>query len=150
MTSSWCVLCGCGHHNDVIMRTMASQTTNVSIIYSTDCSGTNQRKHQSSASLAFVWGFHRWAVNSPHKGTVTRKMSPLDDVIMPTAITLAYIRYSSITCECILPVHNIIIMIILHRILCQYTDHSHMWIIIASWYRGCVSKYVEIICVDRI
>ena len=27
-------------------------------------------------------GIHRWPVNSPHKGPVTRKMFPLDDVIM--------------------------------------------------------------------
>ena len=33
------------------------------------------RKHQSSASLAFVRGIHRWPVNSPHKGPVTRKKS---------------------------------------------------------------------------
>ena len=39
-------------------------------------------KHQSSASLAFVRGIHRWPVNSPHKGPVTRKMFPFDDVIM--------------------------------------------------------------------
>ena len=41
----------------------------------------DQRKHQSSASLAFVWGIHRWPVNFPHKGPVTRKMFPFDDVI---------------------------------------------------------------------
>ena len=34
---------------------MASQITGVSIVYSTVCSGADQRKHQSSASLAFVW-----------------------------------------------------------------------------------------------
>ena len=45
-------------------------------------SGADQRKHQSSASLAFVRGIHRWPVNSPHKGPVTRKMFPFDDVIM--------------------------------------------------------------------
>ena len=27
-------------------------------------------------------GIHRWPVNSPHKGPVTRKMFPFDDVIM--------------------------------------------------------------------
>ena len=43
---------------------------------------TDQRKHQSSASLAFVWGIHRGPVNSPHKWPVTRKMFPFDDVIM--------------------------------------------------------------------
>ena len=44
--------------------------------------GADQRKHQSSASLAFVRGIHRRPVNSPHKGPVTRKMFPFDDVIM--------------------------------------------------------------------
>ena len=42
----------------------------------------DQRKHQSSASLAFVWGIHLWPVNSPHKWPVTQKMFPFDDVIM--------------------------------------------------------------------
>ena len=45
-------------------------------------SGADQRKHQSSASLAFVLGIHRWPVKSPHKGPVTRKMFSFDDVIM--------------------------------------------------------------------
>ena len=52
------------------------------IVYSTVYSDADQRKHQSSASLAFVWGIHRGPVNSPHKGPVTRKMCPFDDVIM--------------------------------------------------------------------
>ena len=42
----------------------------------------NQRKRQSSASLAFVRGSHRSPVNSPHKGPATRKMFYFDDVIM--------------------------------------------------------------------
>ena len=70
------------HYSDVIMGAMASQIISVSIVYSTVCSGADQRKHQSSASLAFVRGIHRWPVNSPQKGPVTRKMFPLDDVIM--------------------------------------------------------------------
>ena len=45
-------------------------------------SGTDQRKHQSPVSLAFVRGNHWWPVNSPHKGPVTRKMFPFDVVIM--------------------------------------------------------------------
>ena len=44
--------------------------------------GADQRKHQSSASLAFVRRIHRWPVNSPRKRPVTRKMFPFDDVIM--------------------------------------------------------------------
>ena len=54
----------------------------VSIVCHTVCSDADQRKHQSSASLAFVRGIHRWPVDSPHKGPVTRKMFPYDDVIM--------------------------------------------------------------------
>ena len=36
-------------------------------VYSTVCSGADQRKQLSSASLAFVMGIHRWPVNSVHK-----------------------------------------------------------------------------------
>ena len=61
------------HYNDVIMSAMASQITSLTIVNSTVYSGADQRKHQSSASLAFVRGIHRWPVNSPHKGPVTRK-----------------------------------------------------------------------------
>ena len=50
-------------------------------------SGADQRKQQSSASLAFVRGIHRRPVNSPHKRPVTLKMFPFDDVIM---ICLSY------------------------------------------------------------
>ena len=70
------------HYSDVIMSTMASQITSLTIVCSTFYSGANQRKHQSSASLAFVWGIHRSPVNFPHKCPVTRKMFPFDDVIM--------------------------------------------------------------------
>ena len=70
------------HYCDVIMGTMASQITSLTIVYSAVHSGPDQRKHQSSASLAFVWGIHRWPVNSPQKWPVTLKMLPFDDVIM--------------------------------------------------------------------
>ena len=64
------------------MSAMASQITGVSIVCTTVCSGADQRKHQSSGSLAFVRGIHRRPLNSPHKGPVTRKMFPFNDVIM--------------------------------------------------------------------
>ena len=70
------------HYNDVIMSAVAYQITSLTIAYSTDHSDADQRKHQSSASLAFVRGIHRGPVNSPHKWPVTRKMFPFDDVIM--------------------------------------------------------------------
>ena len=68
--------------NDVIMSAMASQITGVSIVCSTVCSETDQRKQQSSASPVFVRGTHRWPADSPHKGSVTRKIFPFDNVIM--------------------------------------------------------------------
>ena len=66
------------HYNDAIMGTIASQITSLTTVYSTVYSGADQRKHQSSTSLAFV----RSPVNFPHKWPVTWKMFPFDDVIM--------------------------------------------------------------------
>ena len=70
------------HYDDVIMGAIASQITSLTIVYSTIYWGSDQSKHQSSASLAFVRGIHRGPLNSPHKWPVTRKMFPFDDVIM--------------------------------------------------------------------
>ena len=47
------------HYADVIMTKMASQITSLTVVYSTVYSDADQIKHQSSASLAFVWGIHR-------------------------------------------------------------------------------------------
>ena len=69
------------HHCDVITSAMASQITGISIVCLTVCSGADQRKHQSSASLAFVRGIHMWPI-SIINGPVTRKMFPFDDVII--------------------------------------------------------------------
>ena len=76
------------HYNYVIMGAIASQITSLPIVYTTVYLGADQRKHQSSASLAFVRGIHRWPVNFPHKRPVTRKMFPFDDVIMCRKWTL--------------------------------------------------------------
>ena len=64
------------------MGAIASLITSLTNVYSTVHSGADQRKHQSCAPLAFVRGIHRGPVNSPHKWPVTRKMFPIDDVIM--------------------------------------------------------------------
>ena len=56
-------------------------------------SGADERKHQSSASLAFVLGIHRWPVNSPHKGPITRKMFPFDDVISVYMVKKDFMSY---------------------------------------------------------
>ena len=64
------------HYSDVIMGGIASLITSLTLVYSTVYSDADQRKHQSSASLAFVRGIRRGPVNSPHKLPVTRKMFP--------------------------------------------------------------------------
>ena len=85
------------HYCDVIMGAMASQITGITIVCSTVYSGADQRKHQNSASLAFMRGIHWSPVNSPHKGPVTRKMFPFDDVI----VTFLY-KDTWILTECLL------------------------------------------------
>ena len=69
------------HCNDDITGAMASHITSLTIVYLTVYSGADHRKHQSSASLAFVRGIHRWPVYSPHKGPVMGKLFPFDYVI---------------------------------------------------------------------
>ena len=63
------------HYSDVIMGAIASRITSLTIVCTIVYSGADQRKQQSSASLAFVRGrgIHRGPVNSPHKRPVTRK-----------------------------------------------------------------------------
>ena len=64
------------------MSAVEAQIASVSIVCWPVGSGTDQRKNQSVASLAFVRRIHRWPMNSPHKGPVTRKMFSFNDVIM--------------------------------------------------------------------
>ena len=83
-------------HNDVIMGAIASQITSLAIVHSSVYSDADKRKHQSSASLAFMRGTHRRPVNSPHKWPVTRKMLPFDDVIIscsPCHSAFSFLKY---------------------------------------------------------
>ena len=92
------------HYDDVIMGAMASQLTSLTIVYSTVYSGADQSKHQSSASLAFVWRIHRGPVNSPHKCPVTWKMFLFDDVIMACEIIMKNV--SKLTSTTPLQIHR--------------------------------------------
>ena len=67
------------HYNYVMMNDTASQITGLTIVCSTVYSSADQRKHQSSASLAFGRGIHWWPVNSPHKRPVVYEA----DVVHP-------------------------------------------------------------------
>ena len=68
------------HNNDIIMGMVASHITSLTIVYSIVLSGPDQRKHQNS--LDCVREIHRWPVNSPQKGPVTRKTFPFHDIIL--------------------------------------------------------------------
>ena len=66
------------HNNDVIMSMMASQITSITIVRSTVYSNKTPKVRLTG----LFRGIHRWPMNSPHKGPVTREMFPFDDVIM--------------------------------------------------------------------
>ena len=74
-------------HSDVIVGAMAAQITSLTIIYSTVYSGVDQRKHQSSASLAFVRWIHQSPVNFPHKWLVTRKMFVFGEISLESHVS---------------------------------------------------------------
>ena len=76
------------HYNDVIMSAMASKITSLTIVYATVYSGADQ--HQSSVSLAFSRGIHRWPVNSLHKRPKMLKKFPFDDVIIIFLVGICY------------------------------------------------------------
>ena len=59
------------YYDDVMMGVMASQITSHTIVYPTVYSDADQREHQSSASLAFVWGINR----SPGTGEFPAQMA---------------------------------------------------------------------------
>ena len=111
-----------------------SQITSVSIVCSIVCTGAYQSKHQSSASLAFARGIHRYPVDSPHKGPATRKMFPFDDVIMSYSASDPYLGlYELIIYECyalVLTIHfkNTLhpewcVATVCHQVRCMYWGH---------------------------
>ena len=102
------------YYGDVIMGAMASQITSHTIVNSNVYSGTDQRKHQSSAPLAFVRGFHRWPVNSPHKRPVTGKMFPFDDVIM-----CQFVSFNFLSSNC----YEILCMALCFHGMCKICCH---------------------------
>ena len=70
------------HYCDVIMGTMASQITSLRLFTQPFIQAQIKENSKAPRYWPFVRGIHRWPVNSPHKGPVTRKMSPFDYVIM--------------------------------------------------------------------
>ena len=100
------------HYIDVTMGAIASQVSSLTIVYSIVYWDADQRKHQGSASLAFVRGIHRGPVNSPHKWPVTRKMFPFDDAIMFKVDNFTWKSHPSLTVY----IYNIYIYIYIWRV----------------------------------
>ena len=137
------------------MDPVASRIISLTIVYSTVYSDADQRKHQSSASLAFVWGIHRGPVNSPHKWPVTQKMFPFDDVIIHllTSANVCMHIFDSvlIEVECI-AFYSIIALWILH-IRAYLKLIISKWVVILSsisWLHCLVLVYLQLypICYD--
>ena len=85
------------HYSDVKMGTMASQITSLTIVYSTVYSGADQRKHQSSESLAFVRGIHRgrWIphTNGQQRGKCFQFMTLSCSDVRGSLVTSPFISY---------------------------------------------------------
>ena len=100
------------HYNDVIKGAIASQITSLTIVHSTVYSGADQRKHQSSASLAFVRGIHRWPAQMASNAETFsiwwrhhEKTSPLTElkpnkIYQPTSVSGDFCRQVGMNCYC--------------------------------------------------
>ena len=79
------------HYNDVIMNVIASQITSLTIVYSTVYADADQRKHQSSASLAFV-GKSPVTGEFPAQRAIVKLVDPLSSCRQPIHYP-CYIRH---------------------------------------------------------
>ena len=86
----------------------------------------DQRKHQSSASTAFVSGIHRGPVNSPHKWPVTREVFPFDDIIRITK-SIRYVMRTLMLNAMILLHFVMRTCLMYHNYMLQLTAHTIVW-----------------------
>ena len=121
------------HYDDVIMTMLASQITSLTVVYSIVYSGVNQRKHQSSASLAFVREIHRGPLNFPHKWPVTRKMFPFDDVIIIMPLWVECLWYTDLNSICFRYCYAPQLVEFCHR-GCSSTWRQRRWRWWTRWY----------------
>ena len=109
---------------------------------STVCSGADQRKHQISASLAFVMGFHRWPMDSPHKGPVTRKVfhfmtsscfETIEALLWLVTWTKADQILTSQLTKFKIQIQNVFIASYLHTFDTNTSTTAFQWNMIQSW-----------------
>ena len=140
------------HHDDVIKRKhsprywpfdLRLKKRSITNVYSTVYSDTDQRKHQSSASLVFVRGILRWPVNSPHKGQWHGKCFHLMTSSWLYALVI-FMKKSRFPCP--IPVnfwHSRIVNI------GMLNTEGHMplvSLVIVKWYRPIRLGYTIVIC----
>ena len=99
-----CTLLSLFHYSDIIMSVIASEITRISMVYSTVGSGADQRKHEISASLAFVRGIHRWPITrklltSPYAKFICQWMIQMLGIYNVTSGVTSLRR----TMDCMLP-----------------------------------------------
>ena len=134
------------------MSTIASQITSLTIVYSTVYSDADQRKHQSSASLAFVWGIHRGPVNSPPKWPVMWKMFPFDDVIMENWPVRMVLHYNFVDCLTQLHFLRFIFMsfpvasLPLHVTMSKLCNHAYFHVLsfLSQYLKDWISQFLSI------
>ena len=127
------------------MGLISSQITSLTIVYSIVYSDADQRKHQSSASLAFVRGIHRGPVNSPCKWPVTRKMFTFDDVMYCGDIVGCWINWPekdtvlSVKCD----IREITCTVITYLNV-SFSSFQKTTLMYIKWYKGtlCVSPLI--------
>ena len=106
------------HYSDVIMGAMASQITSFTIVYSIVYSGADQRNIKASRHWPLCGQFTGDRRNPPHEWPVTRKMFPLDDVIMDAFMLLFLFQYTPLTTMSANCSKGVCIIIILWVVLC--------------------------------
>ena len=125
---------------------MASQITSLTTVYPSVYSGADNRKQQSSVSQAFVRGIHRWSVYSPHKGPVTQKMFPFDDVIMSGQKTVFKIHSNPIIARSVSPTydfyHTLVSIALYTKVYNKRPSHCITWM---NHFSAHISKW-ELVC----
>ena len=113
------------HYCDVIMGAMASQITSLEIVYSTVYSCADQRKQQSSSSLAGICLTGEFPTQRP----VTRKMFPFDDAIMQgcgEAFAVLSVRLFLVHARPIARATR-------HIKCCKYSKTNNVWLTHTHW-----------------
>ena len=139
------------HYNAVIMSATASQITNLMSAYSSVYSGEDQRKRQSSASVAFVRWIHPWPVNSPSQRASNEENSSIwwrhhegiHQWWCQPWRNRFYVRVSLCTVDVVAENWGISYEIALRWISPDFTDDKSTLVQVMAWCRQATSHYLS-------